>query len=292
MKLKQVVTAAILAFSVNAAYAGNFVTLSTGNGTTLTTANGGLRNGTTNTNTDIYYINVLSASYLSGMDNTNPSGDIVASSINYQTFNRVGNSNVQTGTGTLNLLSWRVTTGVDLAPGSAQADIYDFVYQDSSDGKLVFGTRYLNRQDNFEEANFLYRYNYSNTAGYLPGVAWTFSSDTDLRMYQAGLTDSASLGNSASYVDGVVRQKGDFSFSEGNPWSGLLLVKTDAKYYTVGAKAIGFSQAGEEGQSPVSGSIAGFVAVVTPVPEPESYGLMMLGLGVIAAARRQKKQTK
>jgi len=289
MKLTHIVTAAVFALSVNTAYAGNFVTLSNGNGTTLTTANGGLRNGTTNTNTDIYYINVLSASYLSGLDSSNPSGDIVASSINYQTFNRVGNSNVETGTGTLELLSWRVTTGVDLAPGSAQADIYDFVYKDSSDGKLVFGTRYLNREDNFEEANFLYRYNYTNTAGYLPGVAWTFGSDTDLRMYQAGLTSSASLSNSATYVDGVVRQKSDISFSEGNPWSGLYLVKTDAKYYTVGDKAIGFSQAGEEGQSPVSGFIGGFVAIATPVPEPENFALFGIGLSVIAGVARRRK---
>ena len=127
----------------------------------------------------------------------------------------------------------------DLAPGSAQADIYDFVYRDSTDNSLVFATRYLNRQDNNEEANYLYRYNFT-LDGYNPQVAWTFSGNNDLRMYQAGLTDDHSFNASVPFQDNVVRQKGDFSVSEGNPWSGLFLVKTNATAYELGNKAIGF----------------------------------------------------
>jgi hypothetical protein len=293
MKSRSLILAMMLAFSVSAANAGNFVTLGTGNGTTLTPGNGGLRNGAQNPNADIYRIEVTSATYLPGLDSTSPTGDIVADVINYQTFNRVGTTNVPTGTGTLTLLDWRVSTAVDLSPGTAQADIYDFVYRDSSDNSLVFATRYLNRQANNEEANYLFRYNYTTTAGYQPGTAWLFSSDNDLRMYQAALTDDISFDNAVPYVDGVVRQKGDFSVSEGNPWSGLFLVKTDAKYYFYSddIKAIGFAQAGEEGQPVVNGWIGGFVASAVPVPEPENYALMMLGLGVIGAmVRRQKKQ--
>lgn len=293
MKLKSLVLATVLAVSASAAYAGNYVTLGTGDGSVLTPGNGGLRNGTQNPNADIYRIEVLSATYVAGYDTSNSFGNIVADTINYQTFNRVGTNNVATGTGTLTLLDWKVHTGVDLAPGTAQADIFDFVYRDSADNSLVFATRYLNRQDNSQEANYLYRYNYTNTPGYQPGVAWMFSSDNDLRMYQAALTDDYSFNNSVPYVDGVVRQKGDFSVSEGNPWSGLFLVKTDAQYYfySENIKAIGFSQAGEEGQAVVNGWIGGYVASVVPVPEPESYALMMLGLGVIGTmVRRQKKQ--
>lgn len=293
MKLRKLAMATLLAFSATTTFAGNFVTLGTGDGTTLTPGNGGLKSGAQNANADIYRIEVLSASYLPGLDDTNAAGNIVASSIDYQTFNRVGTTNVPTGTGTLTLLDWRVTTGVDLAPGSAQADIYDFVYRDSSDNSLVFATRYLNRVANNEEANYLFRYNYTNTAGYQPGAAWLFSGDNDLRMYQAALTDDISFDNAVDYVDGVVRQKGDFSLSEGNPWSGLFLVKTDAQYYFYSSniKAIGFAQAGEEGQPVVNGWIGGFVASAVPVPEPENFALMSLGLGVVTAfARRQKKQ--
>lgn len=300
MKLKSLAIAAIFAASASTAYAGNFVTLGTGNGTTLTPGNisagtggNGLVNGAQNPNADVYRIEVLSATYLTGYENTNPLGNIVADTINYQTFDRVGQNNVPTGTGTLTLLDWKVHTGVDLSPGSAQADIYDFVYRDSSDNSLVFATRYLNREANNEEANYLFRYNYTNTPGYQPGVAWMFSSDNDLRMYQAALTTDITFNNSVPYVDGVVRQKGDFSVSEGNPWSGLFLVKTDAEYYFYSddIKAIGFAQAGEEGQPVVNGWIGGFVASAVPVPEPENYALMMLGLSVIGAmVRRQKKQ--
>jgi hypothetical protein len=260
MKLKKIALATLLAVSATVADAGSFVTLGKGDGTTLTPGNGGIKNGTTNPNTDIYYISVLSATYVPGMDNTNVNGNTVATTINYEAFNRVGSNNVTTGTGTLKLLDWRVTTGVDLAPNSKQADIFDFVYQDTADNTLVFATRYLNRVANFEEANYLYRYNFSTTAGYQPGVAWTFSSDDDLRMYQAALTNSISLNNTAPYTVGVVRQKGDFSLSEGNPWSGLFLVKSDAKAFSLKAGAIGFAQAGEESQVPVRGSIAGYAA--------------------------------
>ena len=148
MKLKSVVIATMLALSASSANAGNFFQLTEGAGGVLTTGNGGLKNGVQNANADPFYIITTSATYLPGLDISNSTGDIVASVLNYQTFNRVGTTNVPTGTGTLNLLDYRVTTGVDLAPGSAQADIYDFVYRDSTDNSLVFATRYLNRQDN------------------------------------------------------------------------------------------------------------------------------------------------
>ena len=71
----------------------------------------------------------------------------------------------------------------------------------------------------------------------------------------------------------------------------VFLVKTDATDYVWGDKAIGYYQAGEEGQAIVGGFIGGFVPTVAAVPEPSEYALMMLGLGVVGfVAARRKKQ--
>lgn len=291
--MKKTVIAASLALmaAAGSAQAGDFFSLPT-NLSTLTPGNGGLINGATNPNADRLYIENLSASFLDGYDDTrvwdadpelSGSGNVVATSINYRAFNSGGTI----ATGTLTLLDWRVTTGVPLLPDEPQATVFDFVYRDSRDNALVFGTRYLNLVDNSQEVNFLYRY---GLAGYSAASAWTFLTDGDLRQYQAGLTSSTSTSNAGVPFDGdSVRQRGDFSVTEGNPWSGLFLVKTDATAYTLGNKAIGYFQAGEEGQAPAGGFIGGFVPTA-PVPEPETYALMLAGLGLIGLAARRRAQ--
>ncbi|WP_047534507.1 PEP-CTERM sorting domain-containing protein [Methylotenera sp. N17] len=295
MKLKSIALAVALITSAASASAGNFVSLTDGVGGVLTTGNGGILNGA-NSPADRFYIETVSATYLAGYDpivrdidtfeyiSGNAAGEVVATAINYRTYTGTNT----TGTGTLTLLDWRVTTGVDLAPGSAQADIFDFVYRDSADNSLVFATRYLNVVNNNEEANYLYRYN-ASTGGVSPSVAWTFATDYDLRMYQAAQTSDYTYNGTVALDETAVRQKGDFSVSEGNPWSGLFFVKTNATNYALGDKAIGFFQAGEEGQSVVGGYIGGYVAV-TAVPEPESYAMMLAGLGVMGAVARRRRK--
>jgi len=281
MKLKSIALATLLAVSASSAYAGNFVTLTSGVGGQLSAANGGLVNGTNNTATDRLYIETTSATYLAGYDNFE-TGDVVSTSINYRTFTGAAT----TSTGTLTLLDWRVTTGVDLSAGSPdQFDVYDFVFRDSVDNKLVFGSRFLNREDNGEEANFVYR----TGAGSNVSVAWTFATDRDLKMYQAGLTADTSFNGVVAYDANSVRMKSDLSVTEGNPWSGLYLIKSDAVSYALGANALGFFQAGEEGQSPAGAFISGYVAV-TAVPEPESYAMMLAGLGVMGAVARRRRK--
>jgi hypothetical protein len=278
MKLKIAMLATLMTLGVNAANAGQFVTLTSGNGTNLTLANGGLINGANSLNADKFYIeNLASTTYLTGYEYGSDNGTI-ASTLNYRAFTGANST-----FGTLTLVDYRITENVTLLPGIPQATIFDYVYRDSLDGKLVFGTRYLNLVDNDQEVNYLYR----QGAGGNVSTSWTFLSDYDLRMYQAGQTNDITYNASVSYVDGIVRQKADISVSEGNPWSGLYLVKTDAVNYGLGANAIGYYQAGEEGQAVVGGFLNGFIA--TPVPEAESYALMMAGLGVVGLATRRRK---
>lgn len=282
MKLKSIALATLLAVSASSAFAGNFVTLTSGVGGQLNAGNGGLVNGANSTAGDKLYIETTSATYLAGLDSENATGDVVATSINYRAFT----SGTTTSTGTLTLLDWRVTAGVDLSATSQdQFDVYDFVFRDSVDNKLVFGSRFLNRQDNGEEANYVYR----SGAGSNVSVAWTFASDYDLRMYQAGLTTDTTFNNTVAYNANTVRMKSDLSVTEGNPWSGLYLVKSDAVNYGLGANALGFFQAGEEGQTPAGAFISGYVAV-TAVPEPESYAMMLAGLGVMGAVARRRRK--
>lgn len=289
MKISNFLSVALVLGST-AAQAGNFVSLRT-DLTDLSVANGGLINGSQSQNSDKLYIETTGATYLAGHDDTlafidGGSGDVVADTISYRTFT----GSTTNGTGTLSLLAWRVTDDVPLVAGVPQAKIYDFVYRDSADGKLVFGSRYLNQVDNDQEANFLYRYGFT---GFQTASAWMFLTDGDLRQYEAGRTESNSLGSPVTFDADAVRQKGDFSVSEGNPWSGLLLVKTDATAYELGSKAIGYAQAGQEGQAVVGGFIGGYVPTMAPVPEPETYALMLAGLaGVgLAARRRARSQT-
>lgn len=288
MKLKSIALATLLAISASSAFAGNFVTLTSGVNGQLSTGNGGLITGANNVNSDKFYIQTTNSTYLI---NDQVNGDVVASSIDYRAFT----GGTTTTTGTLTLLDWRVTTGVDLSATSQdQFDIYDFVFRDSADNKLVFGSRYLNRLANGQEANYVYRIG----AGTNASVAWTFMTDDDLRIYQAGLTadttfnGTTTAANPNTYVPydaNTVRMKADLSVTEQNPWSGLYLVKTDAVAYALGANALGFFQAGEEGQSPAGAFITGYVAV-TAVPEPESYAMMLAGLGVMGAVARRRRK--
>lgn len=287
MQVKSIALSILLAAGATSASAGNFVTLRT-DLPSLTPANGGLVNGINNTNADVLYIETTASTLLDGYNDTTQfseggTGDVVASSISYRSYT----GSTTTGTGTLTLLDWRVTNDVPLLEGEPQASVYDFVYRDSADGKLVFATRYLNRVDNDQEANFLYRYGFT---GFSTAAAWTFLTDSDLRQYQAGRTSSTSTSILGIPFDGdAVRQRGDFSVSEGNPWSGLFFVKTDAQYYALGDKAIGYFQAGEEGQEKVGGFIGGYVASSTPpVPEPETCALLLAGLGLIGYAARRR----
>ena len=51
--------------------------------------------------------------------------------------------------------------------------------------------------------------------------------------------------------------------------------------------AIGYIQAGEEGQGEFDGSLIGYAAVAA-VPETETYAMLLAGLGVMGFVARRK----
>lgn len=282
MKLKTLALATMLTLGSAAAHAGNFVTLTNGENGTLTSANGGVVNGANAPTGDKLYIeNLASSTYLAGHEYG--SDVTIASVLNYRTFTGA----TTTGTGSLTLLDWSLTENFVLVGNVAQGKVYDFVYRDSTDGKLVFGSRFINQTDNNQEANYLYR---GGFAGQTVSSAWTDLSFYDLRQYSAARTDDYSFSLSPSYVDDIVRQKADVSVTENNPWSGLYLVKTNYTNYTTGANAIGIYQAGEEGQTPAGSFINGFIPVasVVAVPETDTYAMLLAGLGIMSFVARRR----
>jgi hypothetical protein len=185
----------------------------------------------------------------------------------YNPSNPLSNPWPTAGMGILDLLDHRITRDI-VMDGREIGDLYDFVFRDSRDSKLVFGMRTLlgtqadHQQD--AELNFLYRYGFATeTRAFSAAAAWTYTSDADLRMYNVGRTASNSLLGATPYDADTIRMQSDVNVSEGNPFSGLFLVKTDATEWRLDERALGVFQAGEEGQARVGSDFAGFVPWIT-----------------------------
>jgi hypothetical protein len=276
MKVLSTLVAATLVATAGVASAGDFQALPT---------TGALVTGTNNPNRDRLYVEATNIVF-------DPSDDQAPVSIDYRAF--VNSTPFATiATGTLTRIAYRFTEDIEL-DGEEIGHLYDFVFQDSRDGKLVFGMRTRlgveDDHDDDSELNFLYRYGMTEgTTVFAPSAAWLFVSDSDLRAYSAGSTDSDALTGATPYDADTVRFQSDINLEEGNPDSGLFLVKTDAMFYRTVDRAIGVFQAGEEGQPRVGSDFAGFAP--SAVPEPSTYALMGLGLvGVAAVARRRTRR--
>ncbi len=252
MKFRHAIAAGVALATSAPAFAGDFQTLLSPTGSSTVAP---LVVGSNNPNADRLYLETGSISFLSSD---------VPSVIDYNAFARVNGVRQEIGSWTLSLIDYRYTPDVKF-DGQTQpiGDMYDFVYRDSRDQKLVFGTRLKlgvsETQQDDAELNFIYRYGLGS-GSYNPKAAWLFTSDADLRMYTAGRTASSSLTAAATFDADTVRYQSDVNLSEGNPYSGLFLLKTDASSYSLdNDKAIGFFQAGEEGQPRVGGTYGGFV---------------------------------
>lgn len=201
---------------------------------------------------------------------------------------------IPVASGSLSLLDYRVTTNLALG-ADLIGDAYDFVFRDSRDNTLVFGTRFvLGQESNYSddaELNFMYRYGFvEGDTVFSTDVAWLSFTDFDLRLYNASRSNTKSLISSTPDLDlNAVAFQADVNLSEGNAFSGIYLIKTDATDWKLMDNAIGYYQAGEEGQPLLFSSIAGFAPTV-PVPEPETYALFLAGLGLIGAAARRRSR--
>lgn len=316
MKLRATVLAALLGSLVVPAHAGDFTSLLYGTGPG---ADGIWGNGN-----DTDAVGPGPDGALGTADDTtvkvsganSPAGDkLFLDTVNVTTM--AGNSNIPTSfgyaatewrfasqggtvprgthvaSGTLSLLDYRITTNLALGDDLI-GDVYDFVFRDSRDNKLVFGTRFILGQEaayaDDAELNFMYRFGFvEGDTAFSTDVAWAFLSDNDLRLYNASRSDTRSLLGVPSLDMNAVAFQADINLSEGNPLSGLYLIKTDAEAWKLMDGAIGYYQAGEEGQALLFNAVAGFAPTV-PVPEPETYALFLAGLGLIGAAARRRSR--
>jgi len=250
MKMHRVVVAVALSLAGPAAFAGDFQVLPT---------NGTLVIGKSSQATDPLYLEAGAISFLQ---------PDIPFSVPYTARQWTGTApRPVIGTGILELLDHRVTKDIEL-DGEEIGDLYDFVFRDTRDQKLVFGTRArLATQpdhDNDAELNFLFRYGFSaGTRTFSAEAAWAFSADTDLRLYNVGRTASDSLTGATPYNPSTIRMQSDVNNMEGNPDSGLFLIKTDATEWRLSEKALGVFQAGEEGQGRIGSDFSGFVPWIT-----------------------------
>lgn len=223
-----------------------------------------------------------------------------------------------------------VQTGTDIAPpsnftqlearqsnviyqGNKVGTLFDFVFRDTTDNQLVFGSRVVleplvNGQANIFEINDFYR---SGHTGFTVAAAWSRGSNIDLRMYSAARTAKDLLGGTDTFDPDIANTRSDVNVSEGNPRSGYHFLKSNAPYYKLAtasgacgndvpitAHTFGFKirQSGEEQQPKTNICFDAFVPSSQPPVEPVGenvpvppWALVVLALGLILAGLRRQR---
>lgn len=162
---------------------------------------------------------------------------------------------------TLSLIN-QIDTNFQTGSGSTyySGTFSDYAFWDTTTNSVVIGSRLYfglrpDGQPNIAEANDIFRYGYD---GFKVQAAWTRLSDSDLRLYSVASSNKG-LGQGADVYDSnVVDFRSDVNSSEGNPISGLYLIRTDATAFKVITNAIEIRQGGEEGQPVLSVKLAGY----------------------------------
>lgn len=138
--------------------------------------------------------------------------------------------------------------------------LIDQVLLDASVNRLVFATRLVldatvaGVQNVYEVNDFLRR----GFTGVAVEAGWTRASDRDLRMYAAARTSTLFGQGTRLYDPDVVLMQSDINVSEGNPWSAVNMLRTDAAFFDTRADGISLFQGGEEGQPLNLVTLAGF----------------------------------
>ncbi|MDP3874845.1 MAG: PEP-CTERM sorting domain-containing protein [Methyloversatilis sp.] len=188
-----------------------------------------------------------------------------------------------------------------LYDGTDIGTFYDFVYRSTSDNTLLFASRFELVVGEIEigdveydvEINDILRSGYAN---YYVSVGWYAATDDDFRLQSTAHTSNGVRTRPTNPVDvfddNVVDFRTDISVEEGNPTTGWYVLKTNATEFTYLIDAVTIRQAPSvDGLSPPlrTATFEGF-APIAAIPEPETYAMLLAGLGLIGlAARRRTK---
>ncbi|MGE0386458.1 MAG: hypothetical protein AB7Q97_17150 [Gammaproteobacteria bacterium] len=152
----------------------------------------------------------------------------------------------------------------------------DAVFRDTSDGRLVFGSRIVMDLDEEGEINDIFR---SGFTGFSAAAAWVPATANDLNLFSAGRTANSGLttDDPDAFDPDIVALGTDVNVAELKASTAWYLIKTNAPDYAVRDDAIGLFQAGEEDQEPYLEQIDGFA----PVPLPAALPMLLSALGAL-----------
>jgi hypothetical protein len=192
-------------------------------------------------------------------------------------------------------LASRATTVIDDESGQELGVFHDRVFRDTTDNRLVFGSRIELTLDengfNPFEINDIQRAGFT---GYSAAVAWWDATGSDYRLKSAARTAQGLVKTEDGILPDtfdadIVDMRTDASGPEGNPLSGWYLVKTDAVGYSLMNAAANVYTANEDVSPDVEDRWIAAFAPMAPVPEPSEYALFLAGLGVLGIAMRRRK---
>ena len=186
--------------------------------------------------------------------------------------------------------------------GTDIGTFYDYVYR-YTDGTLAFASRFELDVGEIDTGAFAYETEINDIlrrgyAGYDVSVGWYDSgSDSDMRLQSVAHSNGVRTRPTNPvdvFDDNVVDFRTDVSVEEENPTTGWYVLKTNATEFTYLVDAVTIRQAPSlDGVSPPlrTATFEGFAPVTAPVPEPETYALLLAGLGMVGLAARRRKQS-